>query len=84
MEKEILTFKSFFLEKLSEKVYNLSEQEQEEIDRIVDIYEEKFGKNMVKKFLLKSINPKTFYKKELIKQGRIHAGCLFLGMIKYF
>jgi hypothetical protein len=84
MEKEILTFNQFFLEKLSEKVYNLSEEEQEEVNKIVDIYEEKFGKNMVKKFLLNKINPKFFYKKELIEKGRPNAGCLFLGMIEYF
>jgi hypothetical protein len=84
MEKEILTFKNFFLEKLSEKVYNLSEKEQQEVDRIVDIYEQKFGRSMVRKFLLKKINPKIYYKKDLIKKGKPNAGCLFLGMLKYF
>jgi hypothetical protein len=84
MEKEILKFSQFLLEKLSEKVYNLSEEEQEEVNKIVNTYEEKFGKNMVKRFLLSNINPKIFYKKELIEKGRPNAGCLFLGMIRYF
>jgi hypothetical protein len=84
MGKNFITFNQFILEKLSEKVYNLSEEEQEEVNKIVDRYEEKFGKNFMKRYFIDKIKPQIFYKKELIKKGDKNEGCLFLGMLKYF
>ena len=45
----MISFKQFFLEKLSERVYNLSSDEQQEVNKLIDRYEQKFSKQALRK-----------------------------------
>ncbi len=78
------SFKQFFLEKLSERVYNLSSEEQQEVSKMVDRYEQKFNKQILRKLFLLKKTPETLYKKEINKKGTVNAGMLPLGLMSYY
>ena len=79
----MISFKQFFLEKLSERVYNLSSEEQQEVKKMTDRYEQKFDKQLFKRLVVMKKKPEDFYKKELNKKGTVNAGMLPLGLIAY-
>jgi hypothetical protein len=80
----MISFKQFFLEKLSERVYNLSSEEQQEVTKMVDRYEQKFGKQIFRKLSLLKKKPEDFYKKELNKKGKTNEDMFPLGLIAYY
>jgi hypothetical protein len=80
----MISFKQFFLEKLSERVYNLSSDEQEEVNKLIDRYEQKFSKQALRKLILLKKKPEEFYKKELNKKGVVNEGMFPLGLISYY
>lgn len=71
MEKEILTFKEFFLEK---KVYNLDPEEESQINTIIKRYLHFFPSEGKKKYDIVNKTPQVFYKDRLDYNERFVLG----------